>query len=195
MNFTSIFLLTMFFLVLLFVGLIKILDTSTARIFLINWKARQDEKERIKELEKFKQRTYEQAKNPDHFLELILKMRMGEEVKIPLAAFSYIYKNLERFTIFDKEGNITIINQEDYFKFKNKAIKLIEQNQEKDVQIEKIIEQEKEKVVRNPIEIIEHEDGTFIKKDYVAKTIEIKKPNDEKTIDLFPPKVQNFYLV
>lgn len=183
MSLTSIFLLVVFVLVLLFVGAIKILNTSAGRIFLINLKMRQEEKEKKEELVRFTKRTLEQVKNPDEFLELILKMKMGERVDIPLAAFSYIYKNLDSFTIFDKDGNLCIINQDKYFKFKEKASSLIKDNSvdNKD-KIEDIIKKEKDKIATNPIEVIEHEDGTFIKKDYVARTIEIKKPNDEKIL-------------
>ena len=183
MSLTSIFLLLVFALVLLIVGAMKILNTSAGRIFLINLKMRQEEKAKKKELDEIQKLTLEQVKNPDEFLELILKMKMGERVNIPLAAFSYIYKNLDSFTIFDKDGNLTIINKDKYFEFKEKASNLIKDNSvENKEKIEDIINKEKDKIAKNPIEIIEYEDGTFIKKDYVARTIEIKKSNDEKIL-------------
>jgi len=74
-SFTSIFLLLVFGLVLLFIGLSKLLNTSAARIFLINWKMQQKEKEKKREIDKFRYYTYEQAKNPDQILELILKFK------------------------------------------------------------------------------------------------------------------------
>ena len=119
MSFTSIFLLLVFGLVLLFIGLSKLLNTSAARIFLINWKMQQKEKEKKREIDKFRYYTYEQAKNPDQILELILKIKKGEKVDIPLAAFSYIYKNLNKFTIIDKAGNLRIMNYEKFQEFKD----------------------------------------------------------------------------
>jgi len=183
MSLTSIFLVLVFVLILIFVGLVKIMNTSAGRIFLINLKMRQEEKEKKKDLDNLTKLTFEQAKNPDEFLELILKMKMGERVNIPLAAFSYIYKNIDSFTIFDKDGNLTIINKDKYFEFKEKASNLIKNNSiENKEKIEDIIQKEKDKVATGPIEVTEHKDGTFIKKDYVARTIEIKKPNDEKIL-------------
>ena len=183
MSLTSVFLLLAFVFVLLFVGAIKILNTSAGRIFLINLKMRQEEKEKEKELDKVQKLTLEQVKNPDEFLELIMKMKMGERVNIPLAAFSYIYKNLDSFTVFDKDGNLTIINKDKYFEFKEKATNLIKNNSvENQAKIEDIIKKEKDKIAQNPIEITEHEDGTFVKKDYVSRIIEIKKPTDEKIL-------------
>jgi hypothetical protein len=145
---------------------------------------REQEKEKKKELDQLAARTYEQVKNPDEFLELIHKMKRGERVDIPLAAFSYIFRNIDEFTIFDKNGNLTIINQDDYFKFKEKASSMLENHSHKENKnkIEDIIKAEKEKISNGPIEIIEHEDGTFMKKDYVARVIEITKPNDEKIL-------------
>lgn len=183
MSLMSIFLLLVLILVLLFVGAIKILNTSAGRIFLINSKIRQEEKERKKEISNLQKLTLDQVKNPDEFLQLILKMKMGERVDIPLAAFSYIYKNLDSFTIFDKDGNLTIINKDKYFEFKEKASNLIKDNNADDKEkIEDIINKEKKKIATDPIEIIEYKDGTFIKKDYVARTIEIKKINNEKIL-------------
>jgi hypothetical protein len=107
-------------------------------------------------------------------------MKMGERVDIPLSAFSYIYKNLDSFTIFDKDGNLTIINKDKYFEFKEKASNLIKDHSvDYKEKIEDIINKEKEKIATDPIEVTEHKDGTFIKKDYVARTIEIKKINNE----------------
>lgn len=144
---------------------------------------RQEEKEKKKELDKIQKLTLEQVKNKDEFLQLILKMKMGERVDIPLAAFSYIYKNLDAFTIFDKDGNLTIINQNKYFEFKEKASNLIKDNSvNSDKKIEDIIKKEKDKIATNPIEVTEYQDGTFIKKDYVTRTIEIKKANSEKIL-------------
>lgn len=184
MSLMSIFLLIVFTMILSFIGIAKLLNTSAGRIFLINLKMSQEEKIRKKEINDYQKLTLEQAKNPDEFLELILKMKMGERVDIPLAAFSYIYKNLDTFTIFDKDGNLTILNRDKYFEFKRKASSLIEENTDRGNKdkISNIIKEEKEKIATSPIEIIEHEDGTLIKKDYVARTIEIKKSNDEKIL-------------
>ena len=133
-----------------------------------------------KEVQKTRQRSLEEIKNPDRVLEIILKMKRGEEVTIPLAAFDYIYRNMSKFSLINKEGKITIVNQEDYFKFKEQALKLLELEEKEKLDIKAILEKIDEVNATSPIEITEHEDGTVVKVDHIQRTVEILKPNGEK---------------
>lgn len=140
------------------------------------------EVEMEKESQRSRQRMLEEIQNPDLVMETIIKMKRGEEVSIPLAAFDYIYRNLNKFTLIDKVGKITIVNQEDYFKFKEKALSLMKSGEEKALNIEEVMKEIQEREAKKPIEITKHEDGTVVKTDHVARRTEIIKPNGEKVI-------------
>ena len=160
-------------------GLKAIINSRTMRIWLISRRENLNQIEVEKEQQKTRQRTLDEIKNPDRVMEIILKIKRGEEVKIPLAAFDYIYRNMKKFSIVDKNGRITIINQEDYFKFKKEAMALLEKEKEDAIDARKILEQISQKVAENPIEITTYEDGTIVKIDHVSRTAEITKPNGE----------------
>jgi hypothetical protein len=161
-------------------GLKAIINSRTMRIWLISRRENLNQIEVEKEQQKTRQRTLEEIKNPDRILEVILQIKRGEEVKIPLAAFDYIYRNMNRFSIVDKKGRVTIINEEDYFKFKQEAITLMNQASEERIDARKILADIADRVAKSPIEVNEHEDGTIVKIDHVSRTAEIIKPNGEK---------------
>ncbi|KIM03657.1 MAG: hypothetical protein KU29_11410 [Sulfurovum sp. FS06-10] len=179
MSFTG-FLFIILILILGFFGLQKILKSKTIRIALISYREHLQQKKIEEEIQKSRQRTLDEIKNPDRVMEIILKIKREEEVKIPLAAFDFIYRNMKKFSIVDKSGRITIINQEDYFKFKKEAMALMEKEKEDVIDARKILEQISQKVAENPIEITKHEDGTVVKIDHVSRTAEIMKPNGER---------------
>ena len=179
MSFTG-FLFSIIVIATLAYALKNILNSRTARIWLISYKEHQQQKEIEIEMQKTRQRSLEEIRNPDRILEIILKIKRGEEVKIPIAAFDYIYRNFKKFSIVDKDGRITIINQEDYFHFKEEALALLDSNQEDTTNAKRILEDLSKKVAENPIEITEHEDGTVVKVNHVSRTAEITKPNGEK---------------
>lgn len=130
MSFTSL-LFTIILILAASLGLKTIINSRTMRIWLISRREYLNEIEVEKEQQKTRQRTLEEIKNPDRILEIILQIKRGEEVKIPLAAFDYIYRNMNKFSIVDKKGRVTIINEEDYFKFKQEAITLMNQASER----------------------------------------------------------------
>ena len=164
------------------IAFIKILDSRAIRVLLMTRETHRQEVEMEKESQKSRQRMLEEIQNPDLVMETIIKMKRGEEVSIPLAAFDYIYRNLNKFTLIDKVGKITIVNQEDYFKFKEKALSLMKNGEEKTLNIEEVLKEIQEREAKKPIEITKHEDGTVIKTDHVARRTEIIKPNGEKVI-------------
>lgn len=53
----------------------------------------------------------------DRILTIIRKINTGEEVKIPIAAFQYIYTRLNQICVVDKQGNIQIVNSEEFKRF------------------------------------------------------------------------------
>ncbi len=179
MSFTG-FLFLIIVIVTIAQALKSLLNSRTARIWLISYREHLHQKEVEKEMQKTRQRTIEEIKNPDRILEIVMKMRRGEEVKIPLVAFDYIYRNMKKFSIVDKEGRIAIINHEDYFRFKEEALSLIESNKNNTMSAKQILEDLSKRVAENPIEITEYEDGTIVKVDHVARTAEVSKPNGEK---------------
>jgi len=178
MSFTGL-LFTIILILAASLGLKTIINSRTMRIWLISRRENLNQIEVEKEQQKTRQRTLDEIKNPDRVMEIILKIKRGEEVKIPLAAFDYIYRNMKKFSIVDKNGRITIINQEDYFKFKKEAMALLEKEKEDAIDARKILEQISQKVAENPIEITTYEDGTIVKIDHVSRTAEITKPNGE----------------
>ncbi len=162
------------------IAIAKILDSRVVRMLLISNKIHKEEIEIEREAQKTRTRFLDEIKNPDRILETIIKMQRGEEVQIPLAAFDYIYRNLNKFTLVDKEGRITIVNQDDYFKFKEKALEILKLSEDTREDIKQILENIEKVEAETPIEITEHSDGTIVKVDHIERTVEITKPNQEK---------------
>jgi len=178
MSFTAFLFIVIIILVLGF-SLNSILNSRTFRIWLITKRDHLHQKEIEKEMQKSRQRNIEEIKNPDRVMEVIMKIKRGEEVKIPLAAFDYIYRNMKNFSIVDKDGRISIINQEDYFKFKKEALALLEKDKSEKIDVKQILSDIERRVAENPIEVTKHDDGTVVKVDHVSRTAEITKPNGE----------------
>ena len=178
MSFTS-FLFGVFLLLVLFFLVQKILNSKTVRISLIAYREHMQQKEIEKEMQKTRQRSIDELRNPDRVLETIMKIKRGEQVTIPIAAFDYIYRNMKKFSIVDKNGRITIINQEDYFRFKQEALALMEQSKNEIINAKEILANIDKTVAENPIEIMKYDDGTMVKIDHVSRTAEVTKPNGE----------------
>lgn len=181
MSFTS-FLFTIIIILVFGFTLLSIINSRTFRIWLITQRDYLHQKEIEKEMQKTRQRSIEEIKNPDRVMEVIMKIKRGEEVKIPLAAFDYIYRNMKNFSIVDKDGRIAIINQEDYFRFKKEALALLENDKTEAIDVKQILSDIERRVAENPIEITKHEDGTVVKVDHVSRTAEITKPNGERIL-------------
>ncbi len=58
----------------------------------------------------------------NRIVNIIEKINKGEEVKIPIAAFQYIYTRLNEICVVDKNGNVQIVNSEEFKKFQETAI-------------------------------------------------------------------------
>ena len=172
MSFTS-FLMIFLLIVMVFIALSKIMDSSVFRIAVITYQEKLRQKEIEEEIRKTKQRSMEEIKNPDLLMEIIEKMGRGEEIKIPLAAFDYIYRNMRKFTIIDKEGKLTIINEEDYLHFKKIAENLLKISDESRVDVKKIMDSIKKQEKDNPIEFQEHEDGTVVEINHIKRQFTI----------------------
>ncbi|NBK99324.1 MAG: hypothetical protein EOM50_15145 [Erysipelotrichia bacterium] len=181
MSFTA-FLFTIIIILVFGFTLLSIINSRTFRIWLITQRDYLHQKEIEKEMQKTRQRSIEEIKNPDRVMEVIMKIKRGEEVKIPLAAFDYIYRNMKNFSIVDKDGRIAIINQEDYFRFKKEALALLENDKTEAIDVKQILSDIERRVAENPIEITKHEDGTVVKVDHVSRTAEITKPNGERIL-------------
>jgi len=175
----TIFLLVLLVVVAITISFKTLLNTSAFRIFLVLHEKNMEEKEARKEAERERGKLLEEVKNPNKILDLILKIKKGEEVKIPLAAFNYIYQNLDNFTVVGRDGKLTILDEKSYFKFKEKATELLNKSEEVEIDVNEIIEQEKGRKPTTPIEIVEHEDGTIVKADHVNSTREIIRPNGD----------------
>ncbi|MFW9620335.1 MAG: hypothetical protein ACMV0K_12750 [Sulfurospirillum sp.] len=160
-------------------GLKTIINSRTMRIWLISRRENLNQIEVEKEQQKTRQRSIDELKNPDRVLETIMKIKRGEQVTIPIAAFDYIYRNMKKFSIVDKNGRITIINQEDYFRFKQEALALMEQSKNEIINAKEILANIDKTVAENPIEIMKYDDGTMVKIDHVSRTAEVTKPNGE----------------
>ncbi len=175
------FLLIVFLLVVLFLISKSLLNSRFFRIALISHQQKQKEKELQEEI--LKQKTdIENIKNPDRFLDIILKIKRGEKVKIPLEAFTYIYKNIDKYTVVDKDNNLTFINQEDFFRFRKLAQEKISNSTVSKIDMAKIQEDIKNIEATKPIEILEYNDGTIVKKDHLKNQTEILRPTGEKVI-------------
>lgn len=181
MSFTT-FLMIFLLIVMVFIAFNKIMNSSAFRIALITHQEKLRQKEIEKEIQKTKQRSIEEIRNPDLLMEVIEKMSRGEEIKIPLAAFDYIYRNMRKFTIIDKQGKLTIINQEDYLQFKKIAENLLRISDESQIDVKKIMDSIKKQEKENPIEFQTHEDGTIVEINHLKRKFIIQKKNGEKHI-------------
>lgn len=63
-------------------------------------------------------------------MEIITKINTGQEVKIPIAAFQYIYTRLNQICVVDKNGNVQIVNSEEFKKFQKTTIALLDKDKE-----------------------------------------------------------------
>ncbi|MDY0050992.1 MAG: hypothetical protein RBR65_00505 [Aliarcobacter sp.] len=77
---------------------------------------------------RYKNNADEVLSDEDRILTIIRKINTGEEVKIPIAAFQYIYTRLNQICVVDKQGNIQIVNSEEFKRFQQTAINLLDKN-------------------------------------------------------------------
>ena len=115
---------------------------------------------------------------------ILEKIQNGEEVEIPLVAFDYIYRNINKFGVFDKKGKLVIVNKEQYLEFQNTALRLLDTakqiENEQENQIEEDENDELEFSMSNQIQ--KFQDGTIMRKDQATQTTFIAKQNGKKYI-------------
>lgn len=87
-------------------------------------------KKKKKTILKYKNDAKEILSDEDRILSVIKKINSGEEVKIPIAAFQYIYTRLNQICVVDKNGNVQIVNSEEFKRFQETAITLLDKENE-----------------------------------------------------------------
>lgn len=102
-------------------------------------------------------------------LEVMRKINEGEEVKIPYLAFDYIYRNINKVSLIDKEGKLVIVNQNDFKLFQQTAMELLQKTDQKEEENE-ISDDENllEKTITKDtklFDITQNKDGNIIKVD------------------------------
>ena len=136
-------------------------------------------KEEEKTILKFKNVANEILSDEDRILAIIKKINTGEEVKIPIAAFQYIYTRLNQICVVDKNGNVQIVNSEEFKRFQETAINLLD----KDNEILKDVSGDLNENLLNVFTTKKYPDGTIVKKNNVNGDVTILKPDGTKYIN------------
>lgn len=145
-----------------------------------------DEKRKKKILKGHQEVISEYENNENKVLEILRKIHNNEEVKIPLVAFDYIYRNINKISMVDSEGRIVIVNEEKFIKFQSKAMLLLEKEKELNSENEKEqITEENEPLKLNTFET--HNDGTIVKKNKIKNEIELL---NQVAKDMFKMQIQ-----
>lgn len=128
---------------------------------------------------RYKNNADEVLSDEDRILTIIRKINTGEEVKIPIAAFQYIYTRLNQICVVDKQGNIQIVNSEEFKRFQQTAINLLD----KDTQILKDANSDFNENLTSVFTTKKYPDGTIVKKNNINGDITIVKPDGTKFIN------------
>lgn len=136
-------------------------------------------KEEEKTILKYKNVANEILSDEDRILSIIKKINTGEEVKIPIAAFQYIYTRLNQICVVDKNGNVQIVNSEEFKRFQETAINLLD----KDNEILKDVSGDLNENLLNVFTTKKYPDGTIVKKNNVNGDVTILKPDGTKYIN------------
>ena len=139
---------------------------------------RKMKKEEQESLVRLQKKGDEIISNEDRVMEIIRKIKTGEEVKIPIAAFQYIYTRLNQICVVDKDGTIQIVNSKAFQKFQETAIALLD----KEKQLQENIINDNEKIT-SVFTTKKYEDGTIVKKNNVTSDITILKTDGTKYIN------------
>ena len=139
---------------------------------------RKMKKEEQESLVRLQKKGDEIISNEDRVMEIIRKIKTGEEVKIPIAAFQYIYTRLNQICVVDKDGTIQIVNSKAFQKFQETAIALLD----KEKQLQKNIINDNEKIT-SVFTTKKYPDGTIVKKNNVTGDITILKTDGTKYIN------------
>lgn len=124
-------------------------------------------------------------------IEILSKIHNGEEVEIPLVAFDYIYRKINKISTIDKNGNVKILSAKDFDDFKRTAIDLLgEEDRKKVIEENRIIESNNDTDIYT---FKSYPNGTIIKKENLTGALEIitadmqdvliKEPKKDETKD------------
>lgn len=162
-----IFLLLIIFILGILFLYYKITNTKWYRLKSIMKAQKLREKNSSDDLERLKKESNEFISDHNKLLEIIKKIRTGEEVQIPVVAFDYIYRNINKISVVGKDGKITIINQEDFKIFELKALELLNKNEEDIFSEENLIETDE----NINADFIHGPDGNVVKKQTAIRKV------------------------
>ena len=135
-------------------------------------------KEERESLARLQKKGDEIISSEDRVMQIIRKIKTGEEVKISIAAFQYIYTRLNQICVVDKDGTIQIVNSKAFQKFQETAITLLD----KEKQLQENIINDNEKIT-SVFTTKKYPDGTIVKKNNVTGDITILKTDGTKYIN------------
>lgn len=159
----------------LLILLIVICYYIISSIFKSRWYANVLLRRDYKESQKLKENTVKEMErnrdlvvsDKDYLFEVIKKLKLKQEVKIPIEAFEYLYRNLDKFNLIDKHGRVTLLEPKDYELMKNfeeQAVKLLNKNKIEENKKDLINEKSKQKEFKLH-EFFQYPDGRIEKVD------------------------------
>lgn len=152
--------------------------TST-RYWRIKTNLKAYNKEKIdneKAIIKMAEKTEEFLSDENRILEVISKIHNGEEVEIPYVAFEYIYRRMGTLGTVDTNGNVRILNFQQFDEFK----KLLKNEDEEENYVEY------DNVGSNLVfDIKKYDDGTITKKDKITKELTVVKTDGTRLVNNF----------
>lgn len=136
----------------------KIKDTLWYRTRQVFKHAEKRKKEEQKLLEK-----YEDNISEDEKKQMIHELKKKGNVKVPYAAFDYIYRHIDEFGIISKDGKIILTDEESYKRIINKTNKIDDRFRIKD--------KNNKLNSKTYFEVVEGDNGARVTKDHIANTI------------------------
>lgn len=130
-------------------------------------------------LSKIKNEGDEIKNDEDRIMDIITKINTGVEVKIPIAAFQFIYTRLNQICVVDKNGKVQIVNSEEFKKFQETAILLLD----KDKKMLQDISENTDPKLTSVFTTKKYPDGTIVKKNNVNGDITILKKDGTRYVN------------
>ena len=112
-------------------------------------------------------------------MDIITKINTGVEVKIPIAAFQFIQTRLNQICVVDKNGKVQIVNSEEFKKFQETAILLLD----KDKKMFQDINENTDPKLTSVFTTKKYPDGTIVKKNNVNGDITILKKDGTRYVN------------
>ncbi len=152
-----------FFIFVLFQAIKNSFWYRTRQVFK-NTKKRKKQEQEI--LEKYTDHTTEEEKR-----QMIHEFRKKGNIKIPYAAFDYIYRHIDEFGIVSKDGKIILTDEESYKK-------IIDKTNNMNINFHK--ENKKNKLNQKTyFDVQEGENGSISTRDFINKTITLETSNKD----------------